>query len=157
MIPAKVKEVLDAHGLAAVEFEPGSCATSELAASRFGVPVSRIAKSLLFACKDGAFVLVVCPGDRKISSSKLKAAAGKKSRMATPEEALRITGFSPGGVCPFGIDGSVRVFMDSSLAAFPQIFPAAGTDSSGVPMTYAKLVEITGAVEGDLLSDGGAE
>lgn len=157
MIPQKVREALEHHGLAAVEFEPGSCATSVLAAGRFGVEVSRIAKSLVFVGKDGRFFLVLCPGDRRVSSSKLKAATGVKSRMATPEETLQRTGFSPGGVCPFGVDGDIRIFVDSSLSRHSEIYPAAGTDSSGVPMSFEKLVEMTGGITGDFLAeDAGA-
>jgi prolyl-tRNA editing enzyme YbaK/EbsC (Cys-tRNA(Pro) deacylase) len=156
MIPQKVRDVLQTNGLAAVEFEPGSCATSVLAAGRFGVHVSRIAKSLAFVGKDGKLFLVVCPGDRRVSASKLKAAAGVKSRMATPEETLERTGFPPGGVCPFGVDRDIRIFVDSSLAGFPEIFPAAGTDSSGVPIGYSKLVEVTGGITGDFLSEDAA-
>ena len=48
MIPDKVKKLLDANGLVALEFEPGSTPTAELAAARIGVELSRIAKSLLF-------------------------------------------------------------------------------------------------------------
>jgi prolyl-tRNA editing enzyme YbaK/EbsC (Cys-tRNA(Pro) deacylase) len=157
MIPEKVREILETHGLAAVEFEPGSCATSILAAGRFGVEVSRIAKSLVFVGKDGRFFIVLCPGDRRISSSKLKAATGVKSRMATPDETLERTGFSPGGVCPFGVNGDIRIFVDSSLSRYSEIYPAAGTDSSGVPMSYVKLVEVTGGTTGDFLTeDAGA-
>jgi prolyl-tRNA editing enzyme YbaK/EbsC (Cys-tRNA(Pro) deacylase) len=153
VIPEKVRGVLAPHGLAAVEFEPGSCATSALAAARFGVTVGQIAKSLLFIGKDGRYFLVICPGDRKISSSKLKAAAGVKSRMAGPEETLAVTGFPPGGVCPFGLDGSIRVFLDRGLERHATIYPAAGTDSSGVPMSFAQLAAVTGGTVGDFLAD----
>ena len=157
MIPARVRDVLDSHGLAAVEFEAGSCATSELAARRFGVEVSRIAKSLAFLGKDGRLFLVLCPGDRRISSSKLKAATGVKSRMATAEETLARTGFPPGGVCPFGVAGDIAIFVDSSLSRYAEIFPAAGTDSSGVPMTYEKLLDVTGGTPGDFLTEPGGD
>ncbi len=155
MIPEKVQSALGAHGLSAVEFEPGSCATSELAARRFGVSVGQIAKSLLFVGKNGKYYLVVCPGDRKISSSKLKAVIGVKSRMAGPEETLSATGFSPGGVCPFGIDGGISIFVDQGLARYETVYPAAGTDSSGVPMSFDALVKATGGAVGDFLADGG--
>ncbi|HTO23338.1 MAG TPA: YbaK/EbsC family protein, partial [Spirochaetia bacterium] len=65
MIPEKVKTVLDAHGLAAREFDPGSTATSVMAAQQLGVAVGQIAKSLLFLGKDGRYFMVVCPGDRR--------------------------------------------------------------------------------------------
>ncbi len=154
MIPEKVRDTLARHGLAAVEFEPGSCATSALAAARFGVAVGQIAKSLLFIGKDGRYFLVVCPGDRKVSSAKLKAAVGVKSRMAGPEETLAATGFPAGGVCPFGLDSRIRVFLDRSLSGHSTIYPAAGTDGSGVPMSFGQLADITGGTVGDFLADG---
>jgi prolyl-tRNA editing enzyme YbaK/EbsC (Cys-tRNA(Pro) deacylase) len=153
MIPDKVREVLAGHGLRAAEFDAGSTATSVLAARQLGVAVGQIAKSLLFTGKDGKLFMVVCPGDRRLSSAKLKAAFGTKSRMATADEALAATGFGPGGVCPFGIDSSIHIFVDSSLSQYQTIYPAAGTDSSGVPMTFDQLVSITGGTLGDFLAD----
>jgi prolyl-tRNA editing enzyme YbaK/EbsC (Cys-tRNA(Pro) deacylase) len=152
MIPEKVRAVLDAHGLAAREFAPGSTATSVLAAQQLGVTVGQIAKSLLFTGKDGRLFMVVCPGDKRLSNARLKAAAGVKSRMAGAEEALAATGFGPGGVCPFGVDPGIRLFIDRSLSAYDTIYPAAGTDSSGVPMTFDQLVTITGGTVGDFLA-----
>ena len=154
MIPEKVRVVLEKNGLAAKEFAPGSTATSVLAAQQLGVTVGQIAKSLLFVGKDGRYFLVLCPGDRRLSSAKLKAATGVKSHMADAEEARAATGFGPGGVCPFGIDPGITIFIDRSLSSYPVIYPAAGTDSSGVPMTYQQLVAITAAAEGDFLVDG---
>jgi prolyl-tRNA editing enzyme YbaK/EbsC (Cys-tRNA(Pro) deacylase) len=153
MIPDKVMRALSAHGLSAVEFEPGSCATSVLAAKRFGVSVGQIAKSLLFVGKNGKFFLVLCPGDRRVSSSKLKAVTGVKSRMASAEEAREATGFPPGGVCPFGVDASVTVYIDKNLSGYQTIFPAAGTDGSGVPMSFDKLVAATGGLVGEYLAE----
>ena len=148
MIPEKVAEVLKSHGLAAIEFEPGSTATSQLAAERLGVRVGQIAKSLLFLGKDGRFAMLLCPGDRKASSARLKAALGVKTRMARRDEAVAATGFEPGGVCPFGIEARIRILIDDSLAKQGTIYPAAGTAASGVPMTFAQLVAITGGTVG---------
>jgi len=153
MIPDKVRKVLDEHGLKPAEFEAGSTATSVLAAQQLGVTVGQIAKSLLFTGKDGKNFMVVCPGDKRLSSGKLKAATGVKSRMASAEEALAATGFGPGGVCPFGIDGAVPIFIDRSLSSYATIYPAAGTDSSGVPMTFDQLVTITRGTVGNYLVD----
>ncbi len=152
MIPEKVRSILDAHGLVAKEFAPGSTATSVLAAQQLGVTVGQIAKSLLFAGKDGRFFMVVCPGDKRLSNSKLKAVTNVKSRMASAEEALDATGFGPGGVCPFGVDRGIALFIDKSLSEYQTIYPAAGTDSSGVPMTFDQLVTITGGTVGDFLA-----
>jgi prolyl-tRNA editing enzyme YbaK/EbsC (Cys-tRNA(Pro) deacylase) len=157
MIPEKVRAILESNGLSAREFAPGSTATSALAAEQLGVTVGQIAKSLLFIGKDGRFFMVVCPGDKKLSNSRLKAVTGVKSRMASAEEALAATGFGPGGVCPFGVDHGVTLFIDRSLSSYATIYPAAGTDSSGVPMTFDQLVGITGGTVGDFLASAAEE
>jgi prolyl-tRNA editing enzyme YbaK/EbsC (Cys-tRNA(Pro) deacylase) len=153
MIPEKVRAILDANGLAAKEFAPGSTATSVLAAQQLGVTVGQIAKSLLFIGKDGRFFMVVCPGDKRLSNSRLKAMTGVKSRMASAEEALGATGYGPGGVCPFGVDSGIALFIDRSLSQYPTIYPAAGTDSSGVPMSFDQLVAITHGRVGEFLAE----
>jgi len=149
MIPEKVRRVLDRAGLAALEFGEGTTPTAAMAAAALGVEVGQIAKSLLFKGKDGRFYIVVCPGDRRVSNAKLKAALGVKTRMATADETVAVTGFSPGGVCPFGVE-SVVVLIDRHLERWATIYPAAGTDGSGVPMTLAQLESLTGACIADL-------
>ena len=143
MIPRKVRAVLEAHGLEALEFERGSTATAATAADRSGVSVGQIAKSILLVDKRGGRHMVVCAGDRRLVNARLKRILGVKTRMANAEETREATGFDPGGVCPFGIQG-VEIFIDRSLEAYDAVYPGAGTASSGVPTTFAQLVEITG-------------
>jgi len=152
MISAKVLRVLEAHGLVALEFEPGSTPTAELAARRIGVETARIAKSLLFKDKSGSFHLVVCPGDKRLSSSALKRVVGSRVSMADADETERVTGYRPGGVCPFALEG-VEIILDRELGLYPTIYPAAGTDATGVPMTFALLAEITGGRIVDLSAE----
>ncbi len=151
MIPEQVRQVLSAHGLRAIEFAPGSTATSAMAAAALGVAVGQIAKSLLFLGKDGRFTMLLCPGDHKVSSAKLKMTLGVKARMARPDETLQSTGFEPGGVCPFGVSG-MRILIDAALGQYDTIYPAAGTSASGVPMTFAQLVAMTHGEVGDFSS-----
>lgn len=147
-IPAKVREFLASHELSALEFEPGSTPTAETAAQRIGVPVGQIAKSILFKGKDDQFRLVVAAGDKKINSGALKRATGAKHRMASAEETEAATGFLPGGVCPFGLgEAAVEILLDASLDEYETIYPAAGTDATGVPLTPDYLLEITGGVK----------
>jgi prolyl-tRNA editing enzyme YbaK/EbsC (Cys-tRNA(Pro) deacylase) len=149
MIPQHVAARLAAYGLQAIEFPPGATATAALAARQLGVQVGQIAKSLLFVGKDGRRVMLLCPGDRRASSGKLKTALGVKTRMTRPDETLAATGFEPGGVCPFGIDRNILVLVDVGLSQYATIYPAAGTSASGVPMTFDQLIEITGGRAGD--------
>ena len=150
MIPPRVKSILLANDLEALEFQEGSTPTSEMAAAQIGCQVGQIAKSILVKAKDGNFYLVVCAGDLRIDNKKLKATIGFKARMATGEETEQVTGFKPGGVCPFGIDG-LQIFIDTSLKQYQTIYPAAGNNASGVPITFAKLQAITQATEVDVM------
>lgn len=144
-IPAKVRKFLEQHKLSALEFEPGSTPTAETAAQRIGVPVGQIAKSILFKGKDEKYRLVVAAGDKKINSGALKRATGAKHRMANAEETEEVTGFLPGGVCPFGLqDTEVSILLDVSLEQYETVYPAAGTDATGVPLTPDYLLKITG-------------
>lgn len=143
MIPDKVKAILDANGLAALEFEEGSTPTAESAAAKIGVEVGQIAKSLLFRGASGRAAMVVCAGDKKISSGKVKRLCGEKMSMTSAEETFALTGFWPGGVCPFGVE-NIPIYIDESLSQWETIYPAAGTNSTGVPMTFAQLLSIAG-------------
>ena len=151
MITEKVQKVLDAYGLVALEFEEGSTPTAESAAAKIGVQVGQIAKSLLFKGDSGKAVMVVCAGDKKVSSGKIKRLCGEKMSMTSAEETFNLTGFYPGGVCPFGIVG-LPIYIDDSLKAWDMIYPAAGNNATGVPMSYEVLLAIAGGNSCDVVS-----
>ena len=151
-IPSRVSEVLQREGLEALEFAPGSTPTSDMAAQQIGCSVGQIAKSMLFKGKDGVFRLFVCPGDRRIDNARLKQTIGVKARMANADETYEVTGYRPGGVCPFALDG-LAIYIDRNLQQYDVIYPAAGTDASGVPLTFDRLQSITGATACDVMQD----
>jgi prolyl-tRNA editing enzyme YbaK/EbsC (Cys-tRNA(Pro) deacylase) len=72
--------------------------------------------------------------------------------MTSGEETYALTGFRPGGVCPFGVEG-FPVYVDDSLKVWDRVFPAAGNDATGVPMTYPQLLEISGGLYCDVMAD----
>jgi prolyl-tRNA editing enzyme YbaK/EbsC (Cys-tRNA(Pro) deacylase) len=149
MIPEKVRKILKENNLTVHEFEPGSTPTSELAAQKIGVQVGQVAKSIVFVGKDEKNYLVVCPGDRRVSSPKFKECTGTKGTLASAEETKTATGFLPGGVCPFGVDNA-EILIDKELSQYEVVYPAAGTDSTLVEISFEKLVSITGGKVCDL-------
>jgi len=152
MIPNSVRTILEEHSLTALEFEPGSTPTSEMAASQIGVKVGQIAKSILMRGKDNVYRMFILAGDRKISNGKIKRFTGVKHSMTGAEETKEMTGFSPGSVCPFGV-GDIEIYVDLSLREYPVVYPAAGTDASGVPVQYDHLLAICGGRECDVAAD----
>jgi hypothetical protein len=54
------------------------------------------------------------------------------------------TGFAIGGVAPVGHIGSPRTFVERSLAAYPEIWAAAGHRTPSFRLSYLDLIRITG-------------
>jgi prolyl-tRNA editing enzyme YbaK/EbsC (Cys-tRNA(Pro) deacylase) len=97
-----IRQLLGAGGAEFRELEHEPTPTSEDSARVRGEPLSVGAKALLLKTDD-AFGLFVLPADRKLDSAAIKAALNaKKSRFATPDELLALTGLVPGCVPPFG-------------------------------------------------------
>ena len=141
----KVREFFRQYGLEGriLEFTVSS-ATVELAAEAVGCEPKRIAKTLSFMTEEGP-VLIVAAGDAKIDNPKYKAQFHTKAKMLTPDEATELVGHSVGGVCPFGINDGVSVYLDRSLQRFETVFPAAGSASSAIELTLPELEQYSGS------------
>lgn len=140
----KVKAYFAAFGLAdrIREFDVSS-ATVELAAQALGCEPCRIAKTLSFLV-EGQPILIVAAGDAKIDNPRYKAQFGTKAKMLTPEEAETMIGHAVGGVCPFGVNEGVKVYLDESLKRFSTVFPACGSSNSAIELTIAELEKVSG-------------
>ncbi|OWZ82651.1 YbaK/EbsC family protein [Natranaerobius trueperi] len=138
----RVKDYISSFDLEVIEFNEGTTKTAQMAAEQLGVTVGQIAKSILFLVDDNP-VLVVTSGDVKVHTSSLKKILGAKPKMAKHEECLQITGFSPGGLCPFALKHPVSILIDESMRRFEVVYTAAGTANTAVPITIDKLATIT--------------
>ena len=125
------------------EFDVSS-ATVELAAAALGVDGARIAKSLTFK-KDGGALLIAAAGDARVDNRKFKDAFGCKAKMLSPDEVLALVGHPVGGVCPFGINEGVEVYLDESLRRFDMVYPACGSANSAIGLTLEELYAISSA------------
>lgn len=135
----KAKNHLEKFGLAdrIHEFDVSS-ATVELAAKALGCGEAEIAKSMAFIVEDKP-IIVVCAGDTKIDNSKFKAMFHTKAVMIKFAELEPLIGHAAGGVCPFGVNEGVTVYLDESLKRFDTVYPAAGTANSAVRLTPDEL------------------
>jgi len=122
-----------------------SSATVELAAKAIGCAPEMIAKTLSFKNGDGC-LLVVAAGDGRIDNRKFKNAFGMKAKMLTAEEVLALVGHPVGGVCPFGVNAGVPVYLDASLKRFETVYPAVGSANSAIPLTPEELYACADAV-----------
>lgn len=122
---------------------PVSSATVELAAEALHCEPCRIAKTLSFLLGEEP-ILIVAAGDTKIDNPKYKGQFGTKAKMLTPEQAETRIGHAVGGVCPFGIEPGVKVYLDVSLKRFQTVFPACGSSNSAIELTIPELEQYSG-------------
>lgn len=129
-----VKHNLESHILV---FEESSATVSE-AALAVGVSEGEIAKTLSFYV-DEKPILIVAAGDVKIDNAKYKQFFGKKAKMIPFEEVEEVIGHKVGGVCPFGVNPGVDIFLDVSLKEYECVYPACGTGNSAVKLSIKEL------------------
>ncbi|CAN5880603.1 Cys-tRNA(Pro) deacylase [soil metagenome] len=98
----------------------------EAVAAALDVDPERVFKTLV-AVADDSLVLAVVPVTSRLSTKALARAAGaKRTAMADPSEAERVTGYVVGGVSPVGSRTRLPLYLDSSGKAFETIFVSAG-------------------------------
>ena len=128
-----------------IEFHE-STATVREAAEALGCKDAEIAKTMAFLVDDSP-ILIVASGDKKIDNSKFKQTFHTKAKMIPSEELETLVGHTAGGVCPFGINSNVKVYLDVSLKEFDTVYPACGTSNSAVKLTIPELEETSNYVE----------
>lgn len=135
----KAKEHLKKYGMEdrVMEFDVSSATVGE-AAKAVGSSEGEIAKTLSFLVDEKA-ILIVVAGDCKIDNAKYKAYFHAKAKMLPFESVEELIGHAVGGVCPFGINGGVEVYLDESLKRFEIVYPACGSSNSAVKLNIAEL------------------
>ena len=115
-----------------------STATVELAAKALGIQECRIAKTLGFMVQDTP-LLIVMAGDVRVDNKKYKQTFHEKAHMLSYESSVDLIGHAPGGVCPFGVNEGVKIYLDESLKRFESVFPAVGSSNSAIELKINEL------------------
>jgi prolyl-tRNA editing enzyme YbaK/EbsC (Cys-tRNA(Pro) deacylase) len=148
---ARVRAALAAAGLDAEIVElPGAARTARAAAEFLGCQVAQIANSLVFrAPASDAALLVLSSGARRVDVERLAAIIGEPVAKADAEFVRARTGFAIGGVAPVGHAGTLRSYVERSLAAHDPLWAAAGHPHTVFRLSYADLMRIAQATEID--------
>ena len=149
----KVADAARALGLSVeiVEFEE-TTRTAQDAANTIGCQVAQIVKSLLFIV-DGQPVIALVSGVNRLDERKLAALRGvgrKRVERADADTTKAATGFSIGGVPPFGHTSRLPVYVDEDLTRFDVVWAAAGTPFAVFAITPEELVRASQGAMADL-------
>ena len=147
---SNAKAYLETKGLAdRIKVFSESSATVELAAKALGCQAKQIAKTMTFFVA-GEPIMIVCAGNVKVDNPKYKAYFHEKAKMIPFAEVEACSGHAVGGVCPFGVNSGVKIYLDVSLKENEIVYPAAGDEHSAVELSIKELedcVEITDWVD----------
>jgi prolyl-tRNA editing enzyme YbaK/EbsC (Cys-tRNA(Pro) deacylase) len=150
-----LRRVLDSAARKGVTLEittfDESTHTAEEAAVAVGAELGQIVKSLVFVAptEGGELQPIVClvSGANRVDLARLGAITGEPDvRRATAREANELTGFTIGGIPPFGHSRPVRVIMDPDLGRYETVWAAAGLPTAVFPVPPATLLLLSNAV-----------
>jgi Cys-tRNA(Pro) deacylase len=118
--------------------------TASDAARALGADIGQIVKSLVFVTsrEDGSLEPIVClvSGSDRVDLERLAAVIGRRDiRRSSAREADELTGFTIGGIPPFGHSQRARVIMDPELTRYPTVWAAAGLPTAVFPVSPATL------------------
>ncbi|WP_010250511.1 YbaK/EbsC family protein [Myroides injenensis] len=144
-----VKKFLESknYGDRFTQFEQSTATVGE-AAKALNCDEDQIAKSITLYNEngDGAY-LIVASGNSKIDNRSFKDTFGIKAKMLTYEDVERFVGHKVGGVCPFEVLSTTKIYLDTSLKKHQVVYPAAGDSNSTVKLTLEELTNLCDFVD----------
>jgi prolyl-tRNA editing enzyme YbaK/EbsC (Cys-tRNA(Pro) deacylase) len=122
---------------------PEDTRTAIQAATALDCELGQIIKSLIFEC-DGQPVLALTAGDQQVDTEALGLLCGGNIGKADAELVRTATGFSIGGVPPFGHLKQLSCFVDQSIYRYEIAWGAAGTPDTVFALQTAQLERLSG-------------
>ncbi len=132
-----------------MEHFPAGTRTAVDAANAIGCEVGQIVKSLVFVAA-GRPVVALVSGANRLDERRLASVAGMPVTKADAAIARTATGYSIGGVPPFGHATEIPVYLDRDLLRHGVVWAAAGRPDSVFEISPQRLLELSNAEIADL-------
>jgi Cys-tRNA(Pro)/Cys-tRNA(Cys) deacylase len=114
------------------------------ASSELGLPPAHFIKTLVFIGPEEELILAIVKGTDRASSKRIsKALEISPPRLATPDEAVRMTGYEVGGTPPVSIQ-SANVLIDSNVMAMNEVVGGGGSDHHLLRISPSEILKATG-------------
>ena len=116
------------------------------AAEAIGMPVEKTIKTLVVELSKKSYVVALMPGNKTISLKKLARIRGaKRAVMANANTAERLSGYTVGGISPFGMKQRLPVTMDAGLLSFDKVATNGGKRGVMLIMRPSDILKVTDA------------
>lgn len=115
------------------------------ASKELGKPPSHFIKSVVFTNPDEKLILAIVKGTDRASSKRITKALDIESlRVASPEEALCLTGYEVGGMPPISISNAL-VLIDPNVMEMDIVVGGGGTDHHLLEIAPDEILKLTNA------------
>ncbi len=116
------------------------------ASKAIGMPVEQTIKTLVVEVAKQGYLVVLMPGSKNISFKRLARILGtRKAAMVHTTTAERLTGYSVGGISPFGMKHSLPVVIDAGLLSAEKVAINGGKRGLMLIMHPSDILRATGA------------
>lgn len=143
----RVVDAITAHNLPGkVIVLEALATTAQMAADVLDIEVGRIVKSLCFQGKEtGKPIMLLVSGKNRVHERRTGRLIGEKLSRADADFVKQATGFSIGGVSPFGHPQPLTIVFDEDLLEYDTVWAAAGNPRSVFEIKPADLLRCTDA------------
>ena len=148
----RVADALAAHGLPGRVIVLEQLATTALmAAEALGIEVGRSVKSLVFrGTVSGRPYLLLVSGANRVHEKRVGRLIGEGLERSDADFVKAHTGFSIGGVSPYGHPAPLPTYIDRQLLEYETVWAAAGNPRSVFEVAAADLERTTAATRIDV-------
>lgn len=144
-----VTHALDALDIAYRVFKhPGPVTSLAQAATERGQEPEQIVRSLLFRLGEDEYALLLVAGPQQVPWKALRAYFGRR-RLTTADrdDVVRLTGYKPGAVSPFGLPQPLRIVVDASVWQPDEVSIGSGVRGTTLILQRDALRQALGDVE----------
>lgn len=120
--------------------------TVKAAAEALDVDPGQIIKSLLFLADEEPLLVIAC-GHSRVDRKGLADYLGlsrRRVKIASPSQLLELTGYSPGGVPPFGHKHRLRTVVEAAVYSRDVVYGGGGDSRSLIRLKTAELQRVAG-------------
>ena len=145
---SRLRALLTEKGIQFEELRHAPTRTSEESAAARGEPLSNGGKALILKVDD-EFGLFVLPADRRLNSRAIRDELGaRRTRFASAEELMELTGLVPGSVPPFGEPLlPFRLHLDAKIPQNDRIAFNAGSLEHSFLMSVESYLSVANPAE----------
>lgn len=122
------------------------------AAESTGIPVANMIKTLVVTNENRSnFAFVLMPGDKELDLKTAARSLGwRKGRMATPQEAERLTGYLVGGISPFGANRQLPVLIHDGWPPHTPVGINGGARGCIAKLDVSSIIQLLRPIQTDL-------